>query len=81
MLEDKKISIIIPSYKCEKYLEKLLISIQNQTKQPFEIIIIDSKSDLVAIQKITKLYDHLNIVINQSYLNLLLIRYVYQRHI
>ena len=65
MLEDKKISIIIPSYKCEKYLEKLLISIQNQTKQPFEIIIIDSKSDLVAIQKITKLYDHLNIVIKQ----------------
>lgn len=65
MLENKKISIIIPSYKSEKYLEKLLSSIKNQTIKPFEIIIIDSKSNLIEINKITKQYSDLNTIIKQ----------------
>lgn len=65
MLEDKKISIIIPSYKSEKYLDNLLISIKNQTIQPSEVIIIDSKSNLIEINKIVKPYKGFNIIIKQ----------------
>ena len=65
MLKDSKISIVIPSYKCEKYLERLLKSIRNQTLKPLEIIIIDSKSNLREIEKIIKYYNDLNIVIKQ----------------
>jgi len=65
MLKDKEISLIIPSFKCEKYLEKLLISIKNQTKKPSEVIIIDSKSNLNEINKIIDDYKSLNITIKQ----------------
>ncbi len=45
MIRNKNsISVIIPVYNCEKYLEQALCSIQNQTIQPDEIIVIDDGS-------------------------------------
>lgn len=48
-----KISVIIPTYNAERYLEKLLESLKNQTVNNFELIIIDSssKDDTVTIAK------------------------------
>lgn len=43
-LEDEKISIIIPTYLEEKYIENTLKSLQNQTYKNFEIIVSDSNS-------------------------------------
>lgn len=40
----KKISIIIPLYNAENYIEKCLDSIKNQTYKDFEIIVINDKS-------------------------------------
>ncbi|MCO8061897.1 glycosyltransferase family 2 protein [Acinetobacter lwoffii] len=39
-----KISLIIPVYKTEKFIEKCLLSVCNQTLEKFEIIIIDDCS-------------------------------------
>lgn len=39
-----KISIIIPVYNCEAYLEQCLTSVQNQTMQEMEILCIDDGS-------------------------------------
>ena len=39
-----KISIITPVYNAEKFLEKTLISIQNQTFQNFEVLLVDDGS-------------------------------------
>ena len=39
-----KISIIIPVYNCEAYLEQCLTSVQNQTMQDMEILCIDDGS-------------------------------------
>lgn len=53
MKQKKKVSIIVPVYNSEKYLEKCLSSIINQTYQNIEIIIIDdgSKDNSYAICK------------------------------
>ena len=39
-----KISIVIPSYNSDKYLEKCLESIFNQSYQDFEVIVVDAYS-------------------------------------
>ena len=39
-----KISVVVPVFNAEKYLERCLISIQNQTLQEIEIILIDDGS-------------------------------------
>ena len=39
-----KITVVIPVYKVEKYLEKCVHSILNQTYSDFEIILIDDGS-------------------------------------
>ena len=44
MQEEKLVSIIIPAYKTEKYIEKCLKSVQEQTYKNLEIIVIDDKS-------------------------------------
>ena len=42
--EKPRISVVIPAYNEEKYLERALRSIKNQTLKPFEIIVVDSYS-------------------------------------
>ena len=39
-----KISIIVPVYNMEKYLEKCILSLINQTLKEIEIIFIDDES-------------------------------------
>ena len=48
----KKISIIVPVYNVEKYLEKCLTSLVNQTLKDIEIIVVndgtkDSSRDII----------------------------------
>ena len=52
-LENKKLSVIVPVYKTEKYLEKCLESLVHQTFHNLEIIIVDDASpdDAVSIVK------------------------------
>ena len=43
-MESKKVSIIVPVYKVEKYLEECLDSLKNQTYNNLEIILCDDES-------------------------------------
>ena len=43
-IKEPKISIIVPVYNVEKYVEKCLKSLANQTMQDFEIIIVNDGS-------------------------------------
>ncbi|MFC5469662.1 glycosyltransferase family 2 protein [Cohnella suwonensis] len=42
---DIRISVIIPTLNAAPYLSKLLISLQNQSIKPYEIIVVDSTSE------------------------------------
>ena len=62
------ISVILPNYNYEKYLEKRLESIFNQTFKDFEVIILDDASSDNSFDIINK-YSHLpevNIIINKQ---------------
>ena len=60
-----KVSIIIPTFNAEKYLEKLLNGIQAQSIKNYELIIIDSSSKDNTV-KIAKEYTNNIIIIPQS---------------
>jgi rhamnosyltransferase len=49
-----KISIIIPTYNAQKYIDKLLQALKNQTLKEFEFIIIDSSSSDKTVEIATK---------------------------
>ena len=55
-IEENNISIIIPSYKSEKYIADVLRAINSQTLQPFEVLIIDYKTSNKLLD-IPSLYD------------------------
>lgn len=57
--EDYLISIVIPIYNAEKYLEECLSSIKNQTYKNFEVIMVNdgSKDDSETICKRFSEYD------------------------
>lgn len=64
----KKVSIVIPLYKSEKFLEKLIESIVNQTYQNMEIILVDdgSPDNSGEIAESWKAKDERIIVIHQA---------------
>ena len=43
-MRKETISIVIPVYNVEKYVRETLISVQNQTSEPDEVIIINDGS-------------------------------------
>lgn len=45
MSEDKKLSVIIPVYRTEKYLDRCVSSVLNQTYTNIEVILVDDGSD------------------------------------
>ena len=44
MIVEDKISVIVPVYKVEKYLEKCVDSILSQTYSNIEVILVDADS-------------------------------------
>jgi len=64
-MQDNKISLIIPTYYAQPYLEKLLQSLSTQSLKDFELIIIDSSSKDTTVE-IAKGYTDKVIVIPQE---------------
>ena len=60
----KKISVILTTYNVEKYIEKCIDSILNQTYKEFELIIIDDKSTDHTIDIIKDKYPYLRLIEN-----------------
>ena len=60
-----KVSVIVPVYNVEKYLDSCLTSLVNQDFQDYEIIIIDdasTDSSLTICQKYAKLYPQITLI-------------------
>lgn len=63
----KKISVIVPVYNVEEYIEECLESIINQTLEDIEIIIVNDGTEDNSMKKIEKfLSDERIIVINKE---------------
>ena len=58
MLENDKISVIVPVYNASKYLEKCLKSIINQSYKNLEIILINYGSSDESLKICNKYKDH-----------------------
>lgn len=56
------ISVIIPNYNNEKYIEKCIVSVINQTRKPQEIIVVDDLSTDSSRQIIDKLAAEYSII-------------------
>ena len=60
---DLTVSVIIPSYNCEMYIDECIQSVLNQTWRKYEIIIVDDGSTDSSPALIQKYYDHKNVKI------------------
>lgn len=58
-----KISVIIPIYQVEKYVEKCLVSVLNQTYKNLEIILINDGTKDDSIKKIEKYFNDKRIIL------------------
>ncbi|MCO7177114.1 glycosyltransferase [Sporolactobacillus kofuensis] len=59
-MNEKKVSIIIPVYNCEKYLDQCLMSVVNQTMDSIEIVLVNDGStdnSQAVIDKFASKYD------------------------
>lgn len=64
-----KISVIIPVYNVEKYLEECIMSICNQTFKDFEIVIIDdgsSDNSISILKKYAKMDDRIRLFVQEN---------------
>lgn len=59
------ISIIIPTHNSEKFLERCLLSVQQQNPNLFELIIVDNNSDDSTLQIISRFPDLVDILISE----------------
>ncbi|MBO9699696.1 MAG: glycosyltransferase [Sporocytophaga sp.] len=65
-----KVSVLIPVYNMESYIEDAINSVLNQTFTHFEIIIVDNKSTDNTYEKLSKYNNNPNIKIYQNERNL-----------
>jgi glycosyltransferase involved in cell wall biosynthesis len=63
---NKKISVIIPVYNTEKYIEQCINSVHNQTYESIEIIVIDDGSDEQTKNKLKELSSKIDVLITQE---------------
>lgn len=66
---DVKFSIIIPVYNCEKYLERCITSVLNQTFKEFELILINDgskDSSLEICKEVEKKDDRVKIIVQDN---------------
>lgn len=54
---NKLVSVIIPTYNCEKYIEECIKSICMQTYKELEIIVVDDKSTDSTVKIIESIMD------------------------
>ena len=59
-----RVSVIIPTYKRERSLLRLLRSLKNQINEDFEVIIVDGKSSDKTIEAIKRISDYKVILSN-----------------
>ena len=62
----KKISIIVPVFNVDRYIDKCIKSILNQTLKDIELIIINDGSTDNSIDRINKIRDERITVINKK---------------
>ena len=54
------VSIVIPLYNAENYIEETLLSIVQQTYQNYEVIVVDNASTDASVDKVNQMADQLN---------------------
>lgn len=65
-LQKELVSIIILNYNGEKFLENCIESIFKETKQKFELIIVDNNSPDKSGEKISKKYESCKFILNEK---------------
>ena len=65
MSSDKKISIIIPFYNAEKYIESCVRSLQNQSYSNFEAIFVDDGSTDASVELLREYMDERFVILRQ----------------
>lgn len=69
-LRNKEVSIIIPAYNVENYIDDCLNSVINQTYKDYEVIIVDDGSTdntLNILRKYEKKYDFIKVISNENH--------------